>query len=602
MTLRCLLILTLFACTPQALQAQPAGAGGERDPADTVRQYRLAADKGDQDAAYALVKFYSADNPAHTDIKEMQRWLARGVQLDDPRAMVWLAHLLFNGTFAPYDQAEAVKLYMRAAEMGNVSALYYLALRLDEGSSMPQDLPRAAQLYRLVSEQIPAALERVVTMQFAGEGMPADPAAAMAVVDAELARGELVAMLDLAATLQWRGQPDAADAVRQRVLAHPDIAAARKRRDFVDAYGRLGEAYSGLLRLDVAQTLLAEHRALLDKLPDASPAAIAESMLAMGDLHFQRGETQLAETTLARSVTLFESGNPGDTALAQHLGAVAGRYDSADQFAQAEPLRRRALALVLAQSDTAPDVLARYRSRLAYNLHMQGKYEEAETLLAAAIAALEAFHHPGSASLLSPLDLMGKTYLALGRLDLAAAQYRRQLVIRERNSGEAEDRTRALTLSHLAALDLRARRHAEAERLLQQAFAMYKPRPDGLDIGLARLYHLHGELLRDTGRYAAADVAFERALAIMLAIPAAAKWDASGVMHDLGLSLRQQDQPERAAAMLARAFAIRLAVQPQHHLTRQTGDALAAVYRASGKPDAAADVEKRLRAPMPGLN
>jgi TPR repeat protein len=578
------------------------GVGGKSDLDAALRQYRLGAGKGDADSAYALASLYSGDSAAYTDLDEMRRWLARGVQLNDPRAMVWQGNILLSGTLEPSNQAEAVKLYARAADMGNVSGIYYLATCLEDGSGVPQDLPRAAQLYRSIKDKAPDAMQRLVAMQLAGKGMPADAAAAMLMVDAELARSDLVSMLELATFLQERSEDGAADAVRQRVLAHPDAAAARKQLDFVEAWGRLGRAYRGVERLDIAQSTLDEQRAMLDRLPDAGPAAIAGSLLEQGCLYFQRGEPALADAALTRSLSLRESLGANDHALAEHLAWIAACYENANRFAQAERLFRRTLAIVQAQPFTTPDVLARARNRLGYDLYMQGKYEEAAPFFAAAIGGLEAYHHARSPSLAGPLTWLGLSYQALGRDELAAAQFERLVAIRERNSSEEDDRMRATAMERLAGLRTSTKRHAEAEQLLQQAFALYKPRADGRDMGLATLLHRHAELLRDTRRYAAADRAFERALGIMLSLPAAAKWDASGVMHDLGLSLRQQEQPERAATMLARAFAIRLELRPQHHATRQSGDLLAAVYRDIGKLDAALDVARQMTAASATVN
>lgn len=582
------------------------GVGGPRDLAEALRQYRLAADQGDQDSAYALAKAHGASGDAGIDLVEMRRWIVRGLELNDPKAMLWQASILAGGIQVPPDQATAIRLYTSAVELGNVTTSYYLASCYEEGKGVPKDLARAAQLYRSASASVPAALQRLVLMQLTGRGMPADPDAAMALVDAELARGELAPMLRLAAFLQRHMLNDVADAVRARVLRHPEAAAARADDDYLAANGELGAAYRDAARFDLAQPILEERLALLEKKPDGWQPAIVSALGDLGYLYYVREQPQRADDLLARSLALLRASPTHDMTLVYRLMDVATFYTGGDQFAKAEAVRREALALAeqlraAAPAKVEPDTLAWIRTDLAFSLHTQGRYQEAAAQLVQAVDEIETYHYPHSMALGTALDLQGDTWRALGRPDLAEVNFRRLLALRERLTGNPSDRQRATVLGNLAVLATQARQYAEAEGLLRKALALYEPVAHKRDLGLANLYHQQGKLLRETRRYVEADAAFERALAIKLSIPAAAHWDAAAVMHDLGLSLRAQDQPEKAAAMLARAFEIRAARQSQHHLTRQSGDALAAVYRASGKTAAAQAVEERMRGPSAGL-
>lgn len=575
------------------------GVGGPVDMDEALRQYRLGAARGDRDSAYALAMAYSADHPERVDLAEMLRWLDRGTQLGDPRAMVWLGRVLQSGVLAPADQARGATLFARAAEDSELSGDYNLGRALEEGSGVPKDPVRAAALYRRSSADYPDALRRLVAMQFAGRGMAADPDAALATVDAELARGQLASMFKLAEFLVRGDQEGAADAVLARVLAHPGLPAALDKEAVLHEYIAVGSAWRDIGRFDRAEPLLLDLLAQQSRRPNVPPVVIASLLAEVGDMHYMRHAPQPAGVALARSLALATTIEDDNLHKASRLLVLAQRHMTGDAFAQAEHLRRQALALQESAPHALGDLLASTRVDLAQTLFDGGQYEQASTLLAQSMTQMEGFYHKHSLALAAGLDLQGQTWLALGRPDLAEAAYLRLLDLRARIGGDRGRRLHAVALARLAPLASRAKRHAEAEQIARQALALYAPLARKRDMGLARVQHTLGNVLRDARRHDEAQAELERALATIQQNPAGETWDTAAIMHDLGLNLRQLDRNEQAAAMLARAFEIRFARQPRHHLTRQSGDALAAVYRASANSQAADAVDQRLRAPAP---
>lgn len=333
--------------------------------------------------------------------------------------------------------------------------------------------------------------------------------------------------------------------------------------------------------------------AYIDSLPSASPA-ITDSLAAVGGALLLRGHPDLATRVFARSIALRKA-NGRDMALARHYLAVGSGFATGDRFVEAEGFRREAVAL-MKSLDARPASLAEALTDLGISLNTRGKYDEARVVLEQAVDQIDSGIGKRSMKLVAPLQMLGAVHLALGHPDLAEAVWRRRLALCETESGDHADLRRGVALSDLALLHAQAKQHAEAERLLLQALALRKKadlRPTfGTAVALNRLAGVYG----DSGRPQEAEATFERALALMQSIPASAGWDTAAVLHDYGVFLRQQDQAERATALLTQAFALRVAVQPAHHLTRQSADALAALYHASGAEAAALQIEERMRA------
>jgi hypothetical protein len=105
-------------------QAEPrpgplAAVSPEPDPdVEAVRQYKLAADRGDAEAQLNLGKMYEA---------------GRGGLLSDPR--------------------EAARLYKLSADQGYAAGQLQLAYMYENGDVLPKDWPEAARLYRLAADQ-----------------------------------------------------------------------------------------------------------------------------------------------------------------------------------------------------------------------------------------------------------------------------------------------------------------------------------------------------------------------------------------------------------------------------------------------------------------
>ena len=196
-----------------------------------------------------------------------------------------------------------------------------------------------------------------------------------------------------------------------------------------------------------------------------------------------------------------------------YLDAHATILQKMGQYADAEPLFRRALAIdEKALGKDHPDV-ASSLNNLALLLYSQGKYGEAEPLCRRALAIHEKAlgkDHPDVAIDLNNFALL---LYSQGKYGEAEPLYRRALVIREKALGPDHPDV-ATSLNNLAELLRAEGKYADAEPLFRRALAidekaLGKDHPDvAIDLNNFAL------LLYSQGKYGEAEPLFRRALAI----------------------------------------------------------------------------------------
>ena len=101
----------------------------EGDDEQSLRYYRLAADKGSTEAqvrlALRLENYFDRDAPEN---REAFKWMMAAAKQDDPKANYCLGNFYRDGTGVEVDEAKAFEHYTRAADLGNVEALERLGL------------------------------------------------------------------------------------------------------------------------------------------------------------------------------------------------------------------------------------------------------------------------------------------------------------------------------------------------------------------------------------------------------------------------------------------------------------------------------------------
>ena len=240
--------------------------------------------------------------------------------------------------------------------------------------------------------------------------------------------------------------------------------------------------------------------AMLAKLEKGPPTRdLAGALNNLAQLYGDVGRDAEAEPMFKRAIAIMEKTVGLDSVdIAPELNNLAALYQRQQRFAEAEPLFKRALALSEKQlSPTHPD-LGRALNNLATNYEKQERHAESEALTRRALALYEKVAGPESPAVATLLNNLGQIVKAEGRYDDAEPMIKRSLAIREKVLGQTHPDV-ARSLNNLADLHQREGRYADAEPLFKRALAIREAAvgPDHPDTAasvnnLASLYQAEG--------------------------------------------------------------------------------------------------------------
>ena len=195
-----------------------------------------------------------------------------------------------------------------------------------------------------------------------------------------------------------------------------------------------------------------------------------------GLVAFQEGRHGDAERMLVADLARVERQNPEPTAIARALVDLAELYRGQARFEEAEPLFRRAIALLDALPAPAHRALVKPLNSLALVYRAQGLYAQAEPLCRRALAIAEGAHgpeHPATANVIGNLLTV---YLAQGRYGDAAPLFQRSVNLKERLLGPKHPDL-ASSLSNYAAFLRKTANEREAATWEARARAISGARP-----------------------------------------------------------------------------------------------------------------------------
>ncbi len=155
---------------------------------EAIVAWRKAADKGSSSAMVELGVLYGTGSGVAQDEAQARKLFERAAQAGNPRGVTNLAAL--GGGGASSDPARARELLAKAAE-SNAEAQYQLGLMLADGSGGARDDAGARNLFEKAAAQNHAgALERMGAFAQEGRGGPKDSAAAKAYYERAAALGD----------------------------------------------------------------------------------------------------------------------------------------------------------------------------------------------------------------------------------------------------------------------------------------------------------------------------------------------------------------------------------------------------------------------------
>ncbi len=160
-----------------------------RQMPEAIAAWRKAADKGSTSAMVELGVLYGTGAGVARDEAQARKLFERAAQAGNPRGVSNLA-ALGGGGGAPADPARSRELLAKAAET-NAEAQYQLGLMLAEGTGGEKDDVQARALFeKAAAQNRPGAQERMGAFSQEGRGGPKDSAAAKAYYERAAALGD----------------------------------------------------------------------------------------------------------------------------------------------------------------------------------------------------------------------------------------------------------------------------------------------------------------------------------------------------------------------------------------------------------------------------
>jgi uncharacterized protein len=155
---------------------------------EAVGAFRKAADKGSTSAMVELGVLFATGSGVPKDEAQARKLFERAAQGGNPRGVANLAALPSAGA-APSDPVKARAVLAKAAET-NSEAQYQLGLMMADGVGGPADDVAARALFEKAAAQShPGALERMGAFAQSGRGGPQDASAAKAYYEKAAALG-----------------------------------------------------------------------------------------------------------------------------------------------------------------------------------------------------------------------------------------------------------------------------------------------------------------------------------------------------------------------------------------------------------------------------
>jgi len=334
------------------------------------------------------------------------------------------------------------------------------------------------------------------------------------------------------------------------------------------------------LALHVDQVLHAVEQEPVIAPPHAD--AVARLSNQCGFLRYSQAQFALAEPLFRRALAIDEASyGENYPTVAIRLNNLAGLLQSTNRLAEAEPLFRRALAIDEASYGENHPEVATDLNNLAGLLQSTKRLAEAEPLFQRALAIDEASYGENHPTVAIRLNNLAGLLRATNRLAEAEPLFRRALAIDEASYGENHP-TVAIRLNNLAELLWTTNRLAEAEPLYWRALAIDEASYGENHPEVATVLNNLASLLQATKRLAEAEPLYRRALAIDEASYGEHHPNVATGLNNLAGLLYATKHLAEAEPLYRRALAINKASYGENHPTVAMGlNNLAELLRAT---------------------
>src|ERR1700683_4441526 len=142
--------------------------------ADAIAAYRKAIDKGSSAAMVELGILYAAGSGVDKDEAQARKLFERAAAAGNPRGVTRLTALANGGTAGPpEDPAQARAMLAKAADANSAEAQYQLGVMYAEGTGGPKDDVAARAMFeKAAAQNHPEALDWLGSFVLSGRGGP----------------------------------------------------------------------------------------------------------------------------------------------------------------------------------------------------------------------------------------------------------------------------------------------------------------------------------------------------------------------------------------------------------------------------------------------
>jgi tetratricopeptide (TPR) repeat protein len=276
----------------------------------------------------------------------------------------------------------------------------------------------------------------------------------------------------------------------------------------------------------------------------------------LGDSLRKLAQWAEAEPLIRRALAIdVKSFGPDHPNVATDLNSLALLLQATNRLAEAEPLMRSALAIDEKRLGPDHPNVATDLNSLGLLLQATNRFAEAEPLMRRALAIDEKSFGPDHPNVATDLTSLASLLQTTNRLAEAEPLMRRALAIDKKSLGPDHPYV-ALALNNLASLLVWTNRLVEAEQVIRQALAIderaYGPEHPRVAIRLNNL----AQILKATNRLAEAEPLMRRALAIDEMSYGPQHPKVASDLNNLALLLKAIGRFAQAEALMRRALAI----------------------------------------------
>jgi CHAT domain-containing protein/Tfp pilus assembly protein PilF len=279
----------------------------------------------------------------------------------------------------------------------------------------------------------------------------------------------------------------------------------------------------------------------------------------------EEGQYARAEPLFQRALALYEAALGKDhPTVADALNNLAILYQDQGLYARAEPLYQRALALYEAALGKGHPTVAPLLNNLATLYQNQGLYERAEPLYQRALTLHEAALGKSHPDVATSLNNLANLYSDQGLYERAEPLYQRALTIHEAALGK-DHPTVAPLLNNLATLYQNQELYERAEPLVQRALAINEAALGKSHPDVATSLNNLANLYSDQRLYERAEPLYQRALVLHETALGKDHPTVAISLNNLAIVYSAQGLYERAEPLVQRALAINEAALGKNH-------------------------------------